>query len=77
MKKYDEYDVFKTTINKFKQTKMETFNLWQFSLSDKEKEVLNDMFSTIRVEINEKTIQSVPRKIIKIKRNYNNKDDLD
>lgn len=35
------------------------------------------MFSTIRVEINEKNIETVPRKIVKIKRNYSNKDDLD
>jgi hypothetical protein len=41
-------------------------------LGDKEKEVLNDMFSTVRVEINEKNIESVPRKIVKIKRNFNN-----
>jgi len=52
--------------------KAEAFNLWQFSLGDKEKEVLNDMFSTVRVEINEKNIESVPRKIVKIKRNFNN-----
>jgi len=52
--------------------KAEAFNLWQFSLGDKEKEVLNDMFFTVRVEINEKNIESVPRKIVKIKRNFNN-----
>jgi len=55
--------------------KPDAFSLWQFSLGDKEKEVLNDMLSTERVEINEKNIESVPRKIVKIKRNLNN--DLD
>jgi len=32
------------------------------------------MFSTVRVEINEKNIQTVPRKIIKVKRNLENND---
>lgn len=64
----DEYEIFKTSVSKFKAQQVETFNLWQFSLGDKEKEVLNDIISTKRVEINEKNIESVPRKIVKIRR---------
>ena len=49
-------------------------NLWQFSLGDKEKEVLNDIYYTKRIEINDTSVSSIPRKIVKIKRTQDNMD---
>lgn len=55
----------------------EMVNLWQFSLGDKEKEVLNDIFYTKRIEINDNSISSIPRKIVKIKRTMQENDSND
>jgi hypothetical protein len=46
----------------------ELINLWQFSLGDKEKEILGDILFTERIDINDNKITSIPRKIIKIRR---------
>jgi hypothetical protein len=52
----------------------ELINLWQFSLGDKEKEVLSDILYTKRIDINDNKISTIPRKIVKIRRSNMNEE---
>lgn len=83
-KNYDEYEIFKLTIQKIRDTQAVLFNNWINSLSIKEKEIFLKIINTQRVEINSfhqktnldnftnltmNTKCKVPRTIVKIKRN--------
>ena len=86
-KSFDEYEIFKMTVQKSRESNIRVFELWYSSLSIKEKELLTKIVKIKRVEINSfyqttgldsfpnltaNITYNIPRTIVKIKRGNNN-----
>ena len=70
LKDEDEYKVFKNTIDTFSKKNPNLINEWKDSLNNLEKNALNKILNTIRINLTVKDKNySVPRKIVTIKRN--------
>jgi hypothetical protein len=70
LKDEDEFKIFKNTIDNFTKKNPNLFNEWDNSLNNIEKNTLNKILNTIRINLSVKDKNySVPRKIVTIKRN--------
>lgn len=69
-KKTDEFREFRFAMETFKNGHPQQFNQWFSALSDYDKETMNKILLTVRIDLSNQTDTiSIPRKIIKIKRN--------
>lgn len=69
LKSVDEYNEFRLAIELYKNKNPQQFALWLSSLSDCDRDKLNSILQTSRIEINNENENiSIPRKIIKIKK---------
>lgn len=86
-KSFDEYEIFKLTVQKTRENNMRVFELWYNNLSVKEKELLSKIVKIKRIELNSfyqnnnidsfpnltaNITYNIPRTIVKIKRGNNN-----
>ena len=68
----DEYEYYKNSIELLMQYDKNLFDSWINSLNDKQKEILNNIIHTRRINVSNNNFSAnVPRKVVKIKRNTN------
>lgn len=73
-KELDEYDLFRNVISQVKIYDMNIFNTWIATFSENRKFIYEDILKTFRVKINAESninVNSVPRKLLKIRRTEN------
>lgn len=72
MKEKDEFVIYKTALESFKQKNSDGFNKWSESLSEADRNKLANIVEMKRITVKDKNIEySIPRKIVKIKRRNN------
>jgi len=68
-KEFDEYDLFRKVILNLKQENNEIYSNWFDSLDEDKKKDFHKIFTTSIIILNhDKSIKTIPRKIIKIRR---------
>ncbi len=70
---FDEYDIFSKVICKLRSEHQINFLDWEKSLDQNQKNFWNELIHTRRINLNikDKTTLNVPRRIVKIKRTFN------
>ena len=72
MKEQDEFVIYKSAIENFKQNNSDGFQKWSQSLSSADRTKLTDIIEMKRITIKDRDLEySIPRKIVKIKRRNN------
>ena len=72
IKNFDEYKIFKESIEIIKNKQCDILNKWMGNLSEEEMKIFSDIIATIRINIqNGKNNIDVPRKLVKIKKSEN------
>ena len=65
----DEYDIFRKSVTKLKESDVEFLKNWSDVLKPNEKEILENILKLKRITVETTNLtQTVPRKILKIKR---------
>ena len=74
IKDIDEFKMFSELLIFLKNNKNDIYSLWENTLNEKDKNDVNNLFATKRINIqtNKNDNIQIPRRIIKIKRNQNN-----
>jgi hypothetical protein len=68
----DEYEYYKNSIELLSNYDRTLFDNWINTLKEKDKEVLNNIIHTRRIQIKNNSFEAnVPRKVVKVKRSTN------
>lgn len=68
----DEYEYYKNSIELLSNYDRPLFDNWLNSLKEKDKEILNNIIHTRRIQVKNNNFEAnVPRKVVKVKRNTN------
>jgi hypothetical protein len=68
----DEYEYYKNSIELLSNYNRTLFDNWLNSLKEKDKETLNNIIHTRRIQVKNNNFEAtVPRKVVKVKRNTN------
>jgi hypothetical protein len=72
IKMIDEYEYYKNSIELLSNCDRTLFDSWLNSLKEKDKEVLNNIIHTRRIQVKNNSFEAnVPRKVVKVKRTTN------
>jgi hypothetical protein len=68
----DEYEYYKNSIELLSNYNRVLFDNWINSLKEKDKETLNNIIHTRRIQVKNNSFEAtVPRKVVKVKRHTN------
>jgi hypothetical protein len=68
----DEYEYYKNSIELLTTYDRNLFDTWLNNLKDKDKEVLNTIIHTRRIQVKNNSFEAtVPRKVVKVKKTTN------